>query len=366
MELINHGWDNQYEDIFKSNYAKGYSPARVIREEKGLYYIHCEHGDITAEVSGSMRYRAKVICDFPSVGDWVAIKLVNDNLHAIIYEILPRRSALKRKAPVSGGRKVRDINGGKVVLGGSTEEQIIASNIDVIFFVMSLDNNYNLRRLERYLTLGWNSGATPVIILNKADLCLNLAEKISEIEKISMGVDIHIISALKNEGIDKLYKYISIGKTVGLFGSSGVGKSTIVNCLLGETKLLTGEVREKDSKGRHTTTWRELIVLPSGGLLIDTPGMREFQVWLDQDELGDRFQFIKELEAQCKFSDCSHRQEPGCAIRKALEAGILSIGQYDNYLKMSFEVGYLEHRRSEKEKAFTKREILMSKMKRNP
>lgn len=365
MKLIDYGWDDNFNNELKKIDDKGYMPARVVRQEKGCYHVQCEYGEVTAEVSGKFRYNSKSTSDFPAVGDWVAIKLINECKSAIIYNVLPRKSSLTRKAPISGGRTVRDIDGMKMVFGGATEEQVIAANIDVLFFVMSLDNDYSLKRMERYLTVGWNSGATPVIILNKTDLCTDLNEKLNEIEKISGGVNIHCISAMKNQGIEELRQYINTGKTVGLFGSSGVGKSTISNCILRTETLATGEVREKDSKGRHTTTWRELILLPEGGLIIDTPGMREFQVWLDQDELDIKFEDIKNIESQCKFNNCKHKKEPGCAIKEALEDGTLSKERYENYLKLQIEVGYLNHRINQRDKSLTKREVLKAKIRSN-
>lgn len=365
VNLIDYGFDDKFKNELEKINDKEYLPARVVRQEKGSYHIQCEYGEVTSEVSGKLRYNAKNISGFPAVGDWVAIKLINECKSAIIYSVLPRKSSLTRKAPISGGRTVRDINGKKMVFGGVTEEQVIAANIDILFFVMSLDHDFSLKRMERYLTVGWNSGATPVIILNKIDLCTDLKEKLRQIEKISVGVNVHCISAMKNEGVEELRQYINSGKTIGLFGSSGVGKSTISNCLLKSDKLMTREVREKDSKGRHTTTWRELVLLPEGGIIIDTPGMREFQVWLDQDELDTKFEDIKKIESQCKFNDCSHKKEIGCAIKKALKDETLSKERYENYLMMQIEVDYLNQRINQRDKALTKREVLLAKIRSN-
>lgn len=364
MNLIKLGWNSKFKEEFDSIKKDGYVPARVIREEKGSYILRHEGGECTAQVSGKLRHNARSIADFPAVGDWVAVKLINNNEKGVIYVLLSRKSSFTRKAPVSGGRKVRDIMGRKITLGGSTEEQVVAANIDIIFIVIALDNNFNLRRLERFLLLAWNSGAEPVIILNKADLCDNVEEKLFQVEEIAPGVEIHSISALNNVGIENLRKYIGEDKTIGLFGSSGVGKSTIINCILEENKLQTGEIRESDGKGRHTTTWRELVLIPTGGVLIDTPGMRELQVWSNEDELDEIFEDIKTLEKQCKFSNCSHNKETGCAIRAALENGTLDSERYKNYLLMKVEVSYLGGRINEKEKAYTKREKFIEKIKR--
>lgn len=348
MTLEQLGWNVHFQSLLTAYNTKQYTPARVTREEKGRYRITTEQGDCSAEICGKLRHEATALKDYPSVGDWVLVKFVNNNTHSIIYHVLDRQSCFSRKAPISGGRTVRMIDNRKVILGGATEEQVVAANINTVFIVMACDDNFNLRRLERYLLLTHNSGAKPVIVLNKIDLCNDYARLLHEIEGIAMGVDIHPISALSHVNIDALSGYISEGKTIGLFGSSGVGKSTLINRLLGNELLLTSSVRESDSKGRHTTTWRELVVLPTGGILVDTPGMRELQLWIDEEDLDDQFADIDHLKSECKYSDCSHGKEPGCAIQKSLAEGTLSRERYENYLHLHAETRYLSHRRLEK------------------
>lgn len=363
MNLIKLGWNNEFQKEFDNIKNDEYIPARVIREEKGRYILMYEGGECISTVSGTFRYKTSSIADFPAVGDWVGAKLINEDKEAVIYTLLNRKSSFTRKAPVSGGRRVKDIMGRKVTRGGSTEEQVVAANIDIIFIVISMDNNFNLRRLERFLLLAYNSGAIPVIILNKIDLCDNVEEKTLQVEEIAPGVEIHSISAANGVGIENLRKYFGKNNTIGLFGSSGVGKSTLINALLQYNKLKTGEVRENDSKGRHTTTWRELVIIPSGGIIIDTPGMRELQIWSNENELDEMFDDIIELESMCKFRDCSHKKELGCAITSALKDGTLHKERYENYVLMKMEVGYLNNRVKER-KAYTEHEKFIEKIMR--
>lgn len=362
MNLNRLGWNEKFEEAFNEINKDGNIQGRVSREEKGRYTVRHADGECTAVVSGKLRYKALSISDFPAVGDWVAMKLINNGEEGVIFNLLPRKSSFTRKAPISGARKVKDYKDRTIVLGGTTEEQVIAANVDVIFIVMALDCNFNLRRLERYLLLAWNSGATPVIVLNKIDMCDDVEQRYIEVCDIAQGVNIHCISALEDNGIDQLQKYINEGVTIGLFGSSGVGKSTIINCLLGKVELLTGAIRDNDSKGRHTTTWREMVVMPSGGILIDTPGMRELQLWSEMEELEDMFEDIKEFEFQCKFNDCSHNKEPGCAINKALQDGTLDKDRYENYLLMRHEISYVDYRKDERTKYLSSKGKLKAKI----
>jgi len=320
--------------------------ARVINEQKERYKIITKFGEMDAAVSGKFRHNASVKADFPAVGDWVVVA-VKDNF-AVIHYLLPRKSSFSRNVASSNKR----------TSGGVTEEQIVASNIDTVFIVTGLDENYNVRRIERYLTLAWNSGATPVIVLNKSDLCDDVEEKVSEVEEIAFGVSVHPVSAKENS-IEELKKYIKKGKSIALLGSSGAGKSTIVNSIIGFEKQKVSHISDTVHKGRHTTTSRELIVLNSGGILIDTPGMREIQLWTDEESLSSSFKDVEELLLQCKFSDCSHTTEPGCAVQRAIAEGTLENKRFQNYINMKNEIWRLELRKSQsyrqKEQEFGKK-----------
>ena len=332
VNLEKFGWDDFYEKNFSEYREKGFLPARVSKEHTHIYFLYSEIGEMTAKVAGKIRHTSDSKCDYPAIGDWVVAQPHIEKEFATIHSVLPRKSCFSRKTP-----------------GSNTQEQVIAANIDVAFIVTGLDNNFNPRRIERYLARLHNSGAQPVIVLNKKDLCANLEEKIGEIKKIAGNVPVVAACALDPEGVRPLRKFIEKGRTAALFGSSGVGKSQIINSLIGAERQVVQGVRN-DSKGRHTTTNRELILLPCGGLIIDTPGIREIQVWCDIHSLNKAFDDIFQLAANCKFSDCGHQAEPGCAIKSAIENGTLDAARLNSYLKMKNEIIELEKKQSIRKK----------------
>nr|WP_114490180.1 ribosome small subunit-dependent GTPase A [Halanaerobium sp. ST460_2HS_T2] len=319
------GWNQNFEDkLMQIKKEENFQIARVAIEYKGMYKLYSKAGEVLAEITGKMRYSNK----FPAVGDWVVIDLQNNRERAIIHDILPRKSKFSRK-----------------VAGDNTEEQIVAANIDTVFIVTSLNQDFNLRRLERYLTIAWNSGAKPVIVLSKADLCAEAQAKKLEVETIAFGVPIHIVSSFTGEGLEELGEYLETGHTAALLGSSGVGKSTIINQLMGSERMKVNEIRVSDGKGKHTTTHRELFVLDSGGIVIDTPGMREVQLWGGNEGIKESFEDIEVLAQNCKFNDCQHDSEPGCAVKKAIKKGELSEKRLESYRKLERELLFIERKK---------------------
>lgn len=327
MNLNLIGMNEQVKENFKPYIEQGYTIGRVALEHKRMYRVWTENGEPLCEVSGKFSFLASGREDYPAVGDWVVLQERMNENRGTIHAILPRKSKFSRKSA-----------------GLVTEEQIIAANVDTIFLVNSLNEDLNLRRLERYLLLTWESGANPVIILSKADLCENVKAKIQEVESVALGVPIIAISALENSGLENIQDYLQPGKTIALLGSSGVGKSTITNLLLGEQKQIVQEIRTGDDKGKHTTTHRELILLPNGTVLIDTPGMRELQLWESSDGISESFSDIEILTQLCRFRDCKHEKEPGCAVHRAIETGELSEERLYSYKKLLRELAYLDRK----------------------
>lgn len=321
------------------NLGPDYVLGRIALEHKRMYRVWTEFGELLCEVSGKFSFGASSREDFPAVGDWVVLKPRHEEGKGTIHSILPRKSKFSRKSA-----------------GMTSEEQIVAANVDTVFLVNSLNDDLNLRRMERYLLLTWESGANPVIVLSKADLCDDVAGKVTEVESIAFGgVPVIPISSEMMTGLNELEPFLKPGNTIALLGSSGVGKSTLTNRLLGEEKQSVQGIRESDDKGRHTTTHREMILLPNGSVLIDTPGMRELQLWESAEGLSETFSEIEELAENCRFRDCQHKDEPGCAVIAAIEDGLLEESRLLSYNKLQKELSYIEQKADKRAQAEAKK-----------
>jgi ribosome biogenesis GTPase / thiamine phosphate phosphatase len=327
--LASLGWDAERTNEFAAQARDGFVPGRVSVQHRGAYDVLTEEGELRCEVPQRLVREAATPAALPAVGDWVAVEPTEPG-RGVIHAVLERRTSFSRLAAHDPGSH-------------TTHEQVVAANVDVVFVVSSIDDDLSARRLERYLTLGWESGARPVVLLTKADLVDDPSRALSEVAEVAAGAPVHAVSVLTGAGLDAVRAELRPGSTAALLGSSGVGKSTLVNTLLGEELLATQEVRS-DGKGRHTTTRRELILLPGGGLVIDTPGMRELQLWVADHGLEEAFDDVTSLFAECRFSDCSHETEPGCAVLAALADGRLTPERWESYRKLERELAALELR----------------------
>jgi ribosome biogenesis GTPase len=321
--LHSYGWSETLRQQFQHHAARGLVPARVIVQQRGLYVLATPAGEASAQLSGRFAHAAEA-GDYPVAGDWVAAALRPGEGRATVHHLLPRRSAFVRKAA-----------------GGSGGAQVVAANADVAFLVASLDAGLNARRIERYLATAWESGAAPVVVLTKADLCDAPGMRRAEIEAVALGVPVHVVSALAGEGLGALEQSFAPGQTAVLLGSSGAGKSSLVNALAGTALMATQAVSDADARGRHTTTHRQLVLLPNGRLVLDTPGMRELGLWDADAGLATAFADIEGLAARCRFRDCAHGAEPGCAVQAALAEGRLDRGRWRSWAKLQRELSHL-------------------------
>lgn len=357
------GWTASLEASFAEDRSRGLEPGRVVARDRDLYHLACpaagpgrppERTDraLRAVLAGRMLHAAGSKEELPVVGDWVAAAIRPQEERATIHHLLPRRTALVRKAA-----------------GIETLPQVLAANVDVVYLVTSLNQDLNLRRIERTLSVIWESGAQPVLILNKADLSSDPFPLLAQARAVAIGVGVHAISALEGSGMGPFAIDLTVGRTAVLIGSSGVGKSTIINRLLGEDLLTVRELREHDGRGRHTTTRGELVALPGGGMLIDTPGLRVIGLWSDEKGFESVFPDIEALAARCRFRDCRHSTEPGCAVRVAVEGGDLDPDRLRSYQKLERELSFIARRqdqrsRIQEERLWRKRALEMRQRRR--
>jgi ribosome biogenesis GTPase len=322
--IVALGWDAGWAEAFTPFAARGHRPARVVAVHRETSVVRDADGDRPASVSGAFRFEALAASDYPTVGDWVAL-----DEGGVIAAVLPRRSVFKRMA-ANGTRRG----------AGLDDEQVMASNVDVALLVAGLDNDFNLRRIERYLAVAWSSAVTPVVVLNKSDLADDIDGRLVAVEAVAPGVATVAVSAWTGDGLDALRAHLRPGATAAILGSSGVGKSTLVNALLGDDRQATAEVRASDSRGRHTTTHRELFELPGGALLVDTPGIRALEVLGADEGVANAFDDVVDLATRCRFSDCQHDGEPGCAVRAAISEGRLGEDRLASHRKLERELAH--------------------------
>lgn len=340
MSLSAWGWSEHFEQAFALSAAPGLIPARVMVQLRGGYHVHAAEGEFPAEVSGRFRHQCVHSSGYPVVGDWVVISLLPKEDKAVIHAVLPRRTKFSRTAA-----------------GDATEEQILAANLDDVFVVEALDDEPNLRRLERFLTLAYESDATPAILLTKADLCADPAAAVAQVRVRLGDTPVIAISSMNGAGMHELRSILGMGRTAVLLGPSGVGKSTLTNALYGEDLLDTQPVRESDFKGRHTTTHRELFPLPTGGCIIDTPGLRELQLWDGETGVKEVFADVEAIASRCRFTNCRHESEPNCAVLDAVRSGVLDPARLESHRKLVRELESLEIRQDVRARADQRRQM---------
>lgn len=328
--MENMGWNQHFAEHFEAFESTAYVPARVTRVDRGIFTVIHKDGQCVVKVTGKFQFDATSKFDFPTVGDWVVLELETSTQPGRIHTLLTRKSSLSRK-----------------LSSDNNQQQTLAANVDTVLIVCGMDFDFNVRRIERALTLCHSGNVTPVILLNKIDICDDVDQKVAQLQDIAPGVDICPISVTQNIGLDVVQNYLTAGQTVCVFGSSGVGKSSLINHLLGEEKMLVKEIRASDSHGRHTTRHREMFNLPQGCVIIDIPGVREVAMWTDDDDgLQTSFSDIEELAQNCKFNDCQHAQEPGCAIKAAIDEGELEASRMENYRDMLLEVKQAQEKKA--------------------
>ena len=332
------GWDERWERGFSEFLGRGWLPARVAVEDKHHYQLFAEQGILTGKITGRFRAQTKAAADFPKVGDWVAYTPLEGENRAQIHAVVRRRTQLARK------RKGRE-----------TSEQVLVANVDTAFVVHGLDRELNVRLIERFLVMTREGGVQPVVLLNKADLDVQANQKAAALRTVVGEVPVQVTCARTGNGLAELAALLQPGKSLVFMGTSGVGKSSLINQLYGEEIQATADVRERDSKGRHTTSWREMIVLPKGGIVIDTPGMREFHMWMSGEGIHEAFPEIEALASRCHFRDCTHTREKKCAVISAVESGALSRERYENFLKLGREIDFLHRTNLHRQLHLTKR-----------
>jgi ribosome biogenesis GTPase len=336
--LERYGWSEALQNQFASHAAEGLVPARVIVQQRGHYEVVADSGELTAILGGKLAHEAEA-GGYPVAGDWVAVAARPAEKTATVRQVLPRKGVFVRRAAGPGAPR----------------GQLVAANVDVALLVASLNAELNVRRIERYLAAAWESGADPVIVLTKADTCDQVDALKAEVEAVAFGVPVHAVSGVTGEGLDPLKACLTPGKTAALLGSSGVGKSTLVNAFSGQPLMETRAISIDGMRGRHTTTHRELVLLPSGALILDTPGMRELGLWDADAGVASAFAEVEALIAQCRFHDCGHGTEPGCAIRAALADGTLDSMRWQSYGKLQRELAFEERKNNPRARAETRK-----------